>query len=134
LYRPSLESLGVGNPAPAKCVWGGVWKEEVGMTEGAEAGRAGQPFESIDPKLTVFALANGTELTRTAESRRLEWFRDGQERAILITRVGEAFAVRAQAWAAGTSDALAETLVAEAAPAGEVTTILPAAIEVANSL
>ena len=46
-----------------------------------------EPFESIDSKLNIFALANGLDLFKdegAAASRTLEWYRDGMERRIRL--------------------------------------------------
>ncbi len=44
------------------------------------------PFDMVDPKLTIFALANGMDLLKDdAGERQLTWYRDGRERGILIT-------------------------------------------------
>jgi hypothetical protein len=41
-------------------------------------------FEAVDPKLNVFALANGMDLTKSDDSRSLEWFTEGLERSLPI--------------------------------------------------
>lgn len=47
------------------------------------AGRDG-PLEAVDAALTIFALANGMDLVREPSARRLEWFRSGLDRGILL--------------------------------------------------
>lgn len=47
------------------------------------AGRGG-PLEAVDATLTIFALANGMDLVREPSARRLEWFRGGLDRGILL--------------------------------------------------
>ena len=55
------------------------------MSDGVhpDSGDAGL-FDAIDPKLTVFALANGMDLKKGDDHRRVEWFTEGFERGILI--------------------------------------------------
>lgn len=48
------------------------------------AGSGEGPFGVLDPKLNIFALANGMDLVKEAGSRRLGWYRDGLERGILL--------------------------------------------------
>ncbi len=42
------------------------------------------PFGELDPKLNIFALANGMDLVKEGGSRRLGWYREGLERGILL--------------------------------------------------
>jgi hypothetical protein len=44
----------------------------------------GNPFDAVDASLTIFALANGMDLVREPAARRLEWYRDGLDRGILL--------------------------------------------------
>lgn len=63
------------------------------------AGHQGGAFEALDPKLNIFALANGMDLVKEASSRRLGWYREGMERAILVElRDDGAFTVSAMSW------------------------------------
>lgn len=57
----------------------------------------GPALATLDPKLNVFALANGMDLRPEGDARVLEWYRDGLDRRIrLEPDVGAArFAVRA---------------------------------------
>jgi hypothetical protein len=47
------------------------------MTDDVQA--SGGSFAEMDPRLTVFALANGVDLSKREGYRRLEWFSDGFE-------------------------------------------------------
>jgi len=56
-------------------------------------------FGAVDPKLTIYALANGMDLVKDEGVRRLEWYRDGRERGVLIEATGDGtLRVTAQAW------------------------------------
>ncbi len=44
----------------------------------------GDPLGAVDASLTIFALANGMDLVREPAARRLEWYRDGLDRGILL--------------------------------------------------
>lgn len=77
---------------------------------GGESG----PFEGIDSKLTIYALANGMDLAKEPGVRRLGWYRDGREREVRIAARGGGFALTASAWK--TSDAEDR----HTAPLGEV--------------
>ena len=103
--------------------------------EGVGAGA----FDSIDPKLTIFALANGMDLNKNGGVRRLEWYRDGHERGILLTAdSGGAISIVAQAWKRGDETSLRRTPIAERLGAEELTRDLSShlehGIEAANSL
>ena len=45
----------------------------------------GSPFDEVDAKLTIYALANGMDLVKAAGFRRLEWYRDARDRGILVS-------------------------------------------------
>ena len=97
------------------------------------------PFDDIDPKLTIFALANGMDLNKTGGVRRLEWYRDGHDRGILITAgSGGSLAVVAQAWKTGDEASLRSTPVREDVASEELvasfTSLLEQGLEAANSL
>ena len=81
--------------------------------EGNEGVGAG-PFDGIDPKLTIYALANGMDLNKNGGVRRLEWYRDGHERGILLTADSAgAISIVAQAWKRGDETSLRRTPIAE---------------------
>lgn len=106
------------------------------MSDGAgrDGGAAGS-FGSIDPKLNVFALANGMDLTKNPTQRRLEWFTEGLERAIVIERDGDAaFSVAVVSWRHGSTEITERASLGEAVPASEVIALLDPAIETANGL
>jgi len=97
------------------------------------------PFGTVDPKLTIYALANGMDLAKDAGKRRLEWYRDGRERGILLQVTdGGALTVTAQAWRRGDEDSL--TTLPQGPPhaadalANNLSTILGQALEAANGL
>ena len=105
---------------------------EAGMMEGVQSKDA---FEAIDPKLTMFALANGMDLSKGAEYRRLEWFSEGLERGILIRPAdGGAFDVDVMAWRNGQPEQVTAQSAAEGTAADVVTSILVEAIDTANAL
>lgn len=97
------------------------------------------PFDDIDPKLTIFALANGMDLNKNGGVRRLEWYRDGHDRGILITAGPDgSLAVVAQAWKTGDEASLRSAPVREAVASEELvasfTSLLEQGLEAANSL
>lgn len=104
------------------------------MSEGMQAARGGGPFEAVDPKLTVFALANGIDLAKEPAARRLEWFTEGLERGILV-EVGPdgSYEVHALCWQTG-SEVRARAAVARCATSEELVRMLSAAIDAANGL
>ena len=106
------------------------------MTEEVPAGAgSGDPFDAIDAKLTVFALANGTDLSKGERYRRLEWFTDGFERGILIeTGALPLFRVTVLRWKTGATDDRTESLVGDDLSAEEVGSALSDAITAANDL
>ncbi len=97
------------------------------------------PFEKVDPKLTIYALANGMDLVKEdPEERMLTWYRDGRERAILITLQSDSvFTLSAAAWATNRADSRTAKEI-RTIPADELTgalsTILDEVIEAANEL
>jgi len=98
-------------------------------------GAEGGLFDSLDARLTVFALANGMDLAKAERYRRLEWFTEGLERGILIEAAdGGTFRVAARSWRTGRADAGVERIVAEGLAPGEVGGVLNDAIEAANAL
>lgn len=103
------------------------------MDEGMHSG--GEHFDAVDSNLTVFALANGLDLSKGERYRRLEWFTDGLERGILIEAVApERFQVRAMTWRSGKPDARSEVSVAEELSVDDIKKVLNDAIDVANEL
>ena len=59
----------------------------------------GDPLDALDATLTMFALANGMDLVRGPSTRRLEWYRDGRDRGILLeARPDGGLAASALAW------------------------------------
>lgn len=101
----------------------------------AAPSNGGQAFDALDPRLNVFALANGMDLSKTPESRRLEWFSEGLERGILIEQVpGGGYDVAVLCWKTGKTDSISSEGVAENASSDVVGSLLSDAIEKANSL
>jgi hypothetical protein len=97
------------------------------------------PFGVVDPRLTIYALANGMDLVKEAGTRRLEWYRDGRERGILIAVAdGGSLQVTAQAWTRGSDASL--TTVPQGAPhapsalSDNLSAILDPALDAANAL
>lgn len=105
---------------------------EHGMSDETDTG--GGRFDGIDSNLTVFALANGLDLIRGDDRRRLEWFSEGLERGVLIEAVDGGFRVLALTWRSGQSEIRSESLVAEALSGDDLRTALPGAIDTANGL
>lgn len=102
-------------------------------------GGAGGPFEVLDPKLNIYALANGMDLVKEPTLRTLGWYREGLERGILIEAVAPgALSVTAACWK--TSDASVRRTATQhaAIPPDDLSkglsTILEAALEAANGL
>jgi hypothetical protein len=105
------------------------------MGNGTDAVAGGGLFEGLDPKLTVFALANGMDLAKGEGYRRLEWFTEGLERGILIEPAGSGrVRVIALTWKTGHADRLVDDVVADDTPPEGVTKLLDGAIEAANAL
>jgi hypothetical protein len=102
------------------------------MTDGDWMG--GDAFASIDAKLTMFALANGVDLAKGEGYRRLEWYADGRERAIVLEATPEGrFRVGVVSWTSGADDAMHAGLH-EAVLPEELSPVLEEAIEAANAL
>jgi len=99
-----------------------------------DAERSLTPFDGIDSKLTVFALANGMDLVKEPGSRRLEWFTGGLERGIVIEESeADGFDLRALAWSMGKPERAVEAPVGRASVEA-LSSALENAIEVANRL
>lgn len=95
---------------------------------------SGDPFAAFDAKLTMFALANGVDLSKGEGYRRLEWYADGRERAILLDAASEGgFHVGVVAWTSGMDDAVRAALHG-AVGVDEVMAALEEAVEAANAL
>lgn len=106
---------------------------------GREGNAGSTVFEVLDPRLTIYALANGMDLVRLAEGRRLEWYRDGRDRGILIEDAGSgSVSVRALTWKRSDPDSdRSEThtpLIAAQELAGSLSAVLDGALEAANRL
>ena len=94
----------------------------------------GGPFAEIDPKLTVFALANGVDLSKAEEHRRLEWFAEGFERGILIASDAEgAFGLALFKWKTGAEPG-EPNVFRSGVDAVELVRLLDAAVGAANEL
>jgi len=95
----------------------------------------GGPFEGIDPKLNVFALANGMDLSKRPERRRLEWFTEGLERGIVIeAEEGGRFRIHVESWRTGSEEVESRASVGGGLSVADLTSILQSAIEQANGL
>ncbi len=92
-------------------------------------------FEAIDPKLNVFALANGMDLIKGPDFRRLEWFTEGLERGILIESDGDgALRLGVLSWPTGSTEISARAAAGEGLSGEELITSLQTAIDAANKL
>jgi len=97
------------------------------------------PFGVVDPRLTIYALANGMDLVKDEGTRRLEWYRDGRERGILVEATdGGTLRVTAQAWSREDASSMAALPQgpphAPEALAKNIAAILEQALEAANGL
>lgn len=103
----------------------------------AESGSG--PFGALDPKLNIFALANGMDLLKETGRRRLGWYREGLERGILVeARPDGTLDVTSICWKTKHPDQARrapqrEGVTAESL-AGELSAVLEAALEAANCL
>jgi len=105
------------------------------MTEEVKEGSEGAGFSVIDPKLTVFALANGMDLSKGPDYRRLEWFTEGLERAILIRAIeASVFSLTVMSWKTGNADAREERPAHDGVAPDQLSGALTDAIEAANGL
>ena len=73
------------------------------------------PFDMVDPKLTIFALANGMDLVKERDDERLlTWYREGRERAIVIGAGDEnGLTLSAAAWATNKPETRQTRLMSE---------------------
>lgn len=99
----------------------------------------GGPFEVLDPKLNIYALANGMDLTKEPSSRLLGWYRDGLERGILLESGPDGtVSVTALCWKtndlASTRRAPHREAVSAEALAADLSVVLESALQAANSL
>jgi len=94
----------------------------------------GDGLAALDAGLTIFALANGVDLTRGPNERRLAWHADGMEREILLTGTPGAIDVAVRAWPYGDAAAARSEAVAQGMGEAEVRKILDRAVEQANRL
>lgn len=106
------------------------------MSEATQAGRSDDAvFEALDPRLTVYALANGMDLAKGPGYRRLEWFTEGLERGIMIELQPDGtVALDVLCWKTGRSEHLATANVEESIAIDAVSGLLDGAIEQANAL
>jgi hypothetical protein len=106
------------------------------MSDTAGPGTDGQEaFDDVDPKLNMFALANGMDLAKGEGYRRLEWFTEGLERGILIAAdPAGTYSVRVLCWKTGKTEELSDADVGEGLSSDETIKILTDAIETANTL
>ena len=106
------------------------------MSEGMHAGaHGGDPFEAIDPRLNVFALANGMDLSKGSGFRRLEWFTEGLERGILIEADGDdGFRLGVLTWPTGSTEISAQASVGGDLSGEDLIGQLQTAIDAANEL
>ncbi|MGD8320928.1 MAG: hypothetical protein PVJ02_10745 [Gemmatimonadota bacterium] len=110
-----------------------------GDTRQPGAGGEGGVFGSLDPKLTIYALANGMDLVKSGTARSLEWYRDGMDRGILLEAGDDGkVSVTSRAWRTSAPDAArsipqGEAVAPEALLAG-LSDILQRALDAANRL
>lgn len=107
--------------------------------ETQDRGRDGGAFDAVDPKLTIYALANGMDLKRQEGSRRLEWHRDGLERGILLeSDPAGAISVWAVAWSHGDEASMRKSACHEGLPsealARDLSSVLEETLGAANAL
>lgn len=95
-----------------------------------EESAGADPFARIDPRLTIFALANGMDLDKNGEVRRLEWYRDGHDRALLLSAENDGtISVTAQSWKRGDEASVRRAPVEQHVPVGEIVESLTALLE-----
>ena len=102
---------------------------------------AAGPFDVVDPKLTIYALANGMDLVKEDDATRLlTWYRDGRERGIEITPDpdGAGLTLTAVAWATNKPEtrqaAVVRSGVDQDALAAKLSDSLEDVMEAANGL
>lgn len=105
------------------------------MAEHEQSAAESSAFEPIDPKLTVFALANGMDLTRSESHRRLEWFHDRLERGMLVQpALNGTFRVTAMAWKRKHEDEAVTSDLGESVAADALFALLDNGINATNAL
>jgi len=106
------------------------------MSEANPSGGTGAAdFGALDPRLTVYALANGMDLAKGPRYRRLEWFTEGLERGIMIeARPDGTLDVDVLCWKTGKTEQLATENVGSGLAPEAVGPLLDPAIERANAL
>lgn len=106
------------------------------MSDTTQAGHSGDSvFDALDPRLTVYALANGMDLAKGPKYRRLEWFTEGLERGIMIEAQADGtVTVDVLCWKTGKTEHLATESLHSGITAEEASGVLDAAIERANAL
>jgi hypothetical protein len=103
--------------------------------EGRPDGSGASAFEDLDPRLNVFALANGMDLAKGPAYRRLEWYTEGLERAILIEHEPDgAFRLGVLSWPTGSDEIRGRNELAGGLSAEQVVRELHSAIDAANDL
>lgn len=100
---------------------------------------ASGPFETVDPKLTIYALANGMDLVKEdADERLLTWYREGRERAIVLkAEPAGTLSLHAAAWQTNRPENRSQKKVDEVRPddlVSRLSPVLDSVIETANSL
>jgi len=105
------------------------------MTDGVNPDVGDDAFVDIDAKLTVFALANGMDLSKGPDYRQLEWFTEGLERAILIRSVDPGrFDLTVMSWPTGRVDERQESSSGDGVSVDALSEALGSAIDAANDL
>lgn len=105
------------------------------MSDRPLGGTGEDRFDAIDARLNVFALANGMDLTKDADFRRLEWFTEGLERGILIEAGDDgAFRVHVLSWPSGSAEIRGRASLGDGLSEAELAGLLPSAIDAANEL
>lgn len=105
------------------------------MAEEAHPSAGENGFERIDPKLNMFALANGMDLIKSDRARRLTWFTGGLERGLDITLGdGGNFVVTGSAWPTTSPAETTTTFVSDGVPDAELSATLEQGITVTNVL
>ncbi len=100
-----------------------------------QRGGGGGPFEAVDSKLTIYALANGMDLVKEDGARRLGWYREGREREVVIETSGEgAFRLTAAAFSTGDPTRRAERALGSVGSAGELSDRLSVLLEEGQEL
>lgn len=104
-----------------------------------EEGRTQGPFEVLDAKLNIYALANGMDLLKEPTTRTLGWYREGLERGILVEASPDGtVSVTAACWKTSDPSARRTSVREEALDpddlANRLGSVLEAAQEAANGL